>query len=87
MKDITNTKEMNYPTEITFKAIFRNRSCTMDSIRGILAEEELSAAVTSTPSSGGKFISYTTTAVFASEESLQRVCGRISSLEGYMTMF
>lgn len=80
-------KEINYPAEIIFKSIFRNRPYTMESIRNILAESLVAGEVVHKESSGGKFISYTVTAVFPSEDSLNSICSKITTLEGYMSMF
>lgn len=80
-------KEIIYPAEIIFKSIFRNRPYTQESIRNILAECLVSGDVVHKESSGGKFISYTVTAVFPSEETLNSVCSKITTLEGYMSMF
>ena len=80
-------KEINYPAEIIFKSIFRNRPYTLESIRSILAEGLIAGEVAHRESSGGKFISYTVTAVFPSEEMLNSVCSKITTLEGYMSMF
>lgn len=80
-------KEINYPAELIFKSIFRNRPFTMDSIRNILAECLVAGDVVHKESSGGKFISYTVTAVFPSEDALNSICSKITTLEGYMSMF
>lgn len=80
-------KEIIYPAEIIFKSIFRNRPYTQESIRNILSECSVAGIVVHKESSGGKFISYTVTAVFPSEETLNSVCSKITTLEGYMSMF
>lgn len=80
-------KEIIYPAEIVFKSIFRNRPYTMDSIRNILSESSVAGNVAHKESSGGKFISYTVTAVFPSEDMLNSICSKITTLEGYMSMF
>lgn len=80
-------KEIIYPAEIIFKSIFRNKPYTMDSIRNILSENSVSGNVAHKESSGGKFISYTVTAVFPSEDILNSICSKITTLEGYMSMF
>jgi len=80
-------KEINYPAEIIFKSIFRNGPYTMESIKSILSESNIKGNVTHRESSGGKFISYTITAVFPSEDILNSICSEITTLEGYMSMF
>jgi len=85
MQDITN--EITYPTEITFKAILRDSSSTLDSIKSILLEKKINGAIYTKPSSHKKFTSYTITAIFPSKECLNLVCNEITTLEGYMTMF
>lgn len=77
----------DFPTEITFKAIYRFSPHLMETLRNALHEHGLSAVVESRPSSGGKFVSYTVTAVFESEERLKAVCGVVAAIEGFMTMF
>ncbi len=80
-------KEINYPAEIIFKSIFRNSPYTMESIRNILSESSIPGEVAHRESSGGKFISYTITAVFPSEDVLYNTCSKITTLDGYMSMF
>jgi putative lipoic acid-binding regulatory protein len=80
-------KEIIYPAEIIFKAVFRNRPYTMDTIKNIISETATDGKVTSKESSGGKFISYTITATFASEDVLNATCSRIVMIEGFMSMF
>jgi putative lipoic acid-binding regulatory protein len=105
IQDITDKKAITYPTEITFKVIFRDDPSTLDSIKAILAKkyeediedkkdmedtediENINYSINTTPSRNSKFISYTITASFSSEESLNTVCNKISTLAGYMTMF
>ena len=80
-------KDIIYPAEIIFKAVFRNRPYTMDTIKNIISENTTDGRVTSKESSGGKFISYTITATFASEEILNATCSSIVTIEGFMSMF
>lgn len=82
-----NKKIIDYPAEIIFKAVFRNRPYTMESIKTILHENERRGSVTSKESSGGKFISYTITAVMDSEDQLNKICTEVTMLEGFMSMF
>ena len=84
----TTKKEIIYPAEVMFKSVFRNRPYTMDSIRNILAEHSIpEGKVTAKESSGGKFISYTITATFHSEDILNVTCTKITMIEGFMSMF
>ncbi len=82
-----NKKVIDYPAEIVFKAIYRNKPYTMDSIKTILHENERNGRVSSRESSGGKFVSYTITAVMDSEEQLNKICTEVTMLEGFMSMF
>lgn len=80
-------KEIIYPAEIIFKAVFRNMPYTMDIIKNIVSENTTDGRVTSKESSGGKFISYTVTATFGSEDVLNTTCSRILMIDGFMSMF
>jgi putative lipoic acid-binding regulatory protein len=80
-------KKIDYPSELTFKAVFRNREYTQQSLRTLLSESELEGTVTSRESRNGKFVSYTITSVFPDEETLDRLCSRISGMEGFMMLF
>lgn len=80
-------KEILYPAEIVYKAVFRNMPYTMDTIKNIIHEHADSVSVTAKESSEGKFISYTITAVFESEERLNSSCTHITTLEGFMMLF
>lgn len=83
----TQKKEIIYPAEIIYKAVFRNMPYTMETIRNIVHEHAKDGTVTSKESSGGKFISYTITAVFNSEDDLNASCTKVVMLEGFMSMF
>lgn len=83
----TSKKEILYPAEIVFKAVFRNKPYTMDTIKNVIHEHAVNGTVTSKESSGGKFISYTVTATFHSEERLNASCTQIAMIEGFMSMF
>jgi putative lipoic acid-binding regulatory protein len=83
----TTKKEILYPAEIIFKAVFRNLPYTMDTIKNIVHENAANGSVTSKESSGGKFISYTITATFHSEDNLNASCTKIAMIEGFMSMF
>jgi putative lipoic acid-binding regulatory protein len=80
-------KEIIYPAEIIFKSVFRNRPYTLDTIRNIISENTTNGSVTTRESSGGKFISYTVTATFESEDILNATCSKIVTLEGFMSLF
>ena len=80
-------KEIIYPAEIVFKAVFRNRPYILDTIKNIVSENTTDGKVTSRESSGGKFISYTITATFTSEDILNATCSSIVMIEGFMSMF
>jgi len=80
-------KEIIYPAEIIFKAVFRNAPYTIDTIRNIVHEHSTNGNVTSKESSGGKFISYTITSTFLSEELLNLACSKITMVDGFMSMF
>ena len=81
-------KKIDYPAELTVKAVFRNNNYhTRESIASLYLELELDVTIVSQESSGGKFISYTITAVYRSSDDLETACGMISALEGFMTMF
>ena len=60
----------------------------MESIKSILAEHAIpEGKVTAKESSGGKFISYTVTGIFPSEENLNTICTQITMIEGFMSLF
>lgn len=82
-----NEREIEYPAELIIKAVFRTGSHHPDSIRFILAEMDIDSTIASKESSGGRFTSYTVTAVYRSSEELDIVCRKISGLEGFMTLF
>ena len=78
-----------FPADIVFKTIIRNlpSAFTLESIKSILAERDVRAAVTMRESQNATFISYTVSARFDSSDTLLSVCAEISTLEGFMTMF
>lgn len=77
----------DFPTEIIFKAVFKNTPFVRESIAQLCAESGLDASVTERPSRHSTFISYTVRAVFPSDEVLEALCSRIGELEGFMMMF
>lgn len=76
-----------FPTEIIFKAVFRNFPFVRENILQTCAESGIDATITERASKNGTFISYTITATFPNENTLRIVCTRIGELEGFMTMF
>ncbi len=86
--NINQQKEIEFPSELTFKAIFRNNAHTGDSIRTILMEQGAAGStVSNKASSNGNFISYTITAEFPSNDILNKICSLVSGLDGFMTLF
>ena len=80
-------KKIDWPSEIIFKSVFKNKPFIMESIQTLLSENGIDAKITSKESKNSKFISYTVTAVFESDENLKSICGKIATIDGYMTMF
>lgn len=76
-----------FPTEVTFKAVFRNRPYTMETLKNLCQEAGLDAQISDRGSSKGNFISYTVTAMFPSDDVLKSLCSRIGQVEGFYTMF
>jgi hypothetical protein len=88
MNSATTEKNIpDFPCEVTFKAIFRNHLDTFSIIRSTLEISGISPEIVAHESKNGKFISYTITAVFSSDETLKLACSNISSINGFMTMF
>lgn len=77
----------DFPTEITFKAVFRERAGLLEEIVAILAEKGIEARLGEKRSAKNTFISFTVAATFPSEEMLNLVCSRIGALEGFRMMF
>lgn len=77
----------DFPTEITFKAVFRNNSSTLGVIQEILNEQGVNAEISMRESKKSTFISYTIVAVFPSEEVLQETCHAVSLVDGFFTLF
>lgn len=75
-----------FPREITFKAVFRSSDYLSESVRVLLAEHLEHFSLTEKPSGGGKFISYTISAVFDSEDRLNILTNAVSSVEGFTLM-
>ena len=76
-----------FPVEITFKVICRNMPSLNDAIRGLVDEHQVQSEIRERKSREGRFISFTITALFPSEEVLNALCSRIASLNGVLTMF
>lgn len=87
IENMENKKVIDYPAEIVFKAIYRNKPYTMDCIKTILHENERNGHVSSKESSSGKFVSYTIKAVMDSEDQLNKICTEVTMLEGFMSIF
>ncbi len=85
--DKKSTLPPDFPAEITFKAVFRERDRLREEIESILAEKGIDARLGEKRSAKNNFISFTVTATFPSEEMLQLVCSRIGALEGFRMMF
>jgi len=87
IENSSTKKEIIYPAEIVFKAVFKNAPYTMDTIKNIVHEHSVNGNVTSKESSEGKFISYTVTSTFLSEDLLNLTCTKITMVDGFMSMF
>lgn len=89
MNQLTSSEKSipDFPCEVTFKAIFRNNPDIFNIIRSTLEISGISPEITAHESKNGKFISYSITAVFSSDETLKLACSNISSINGFMTMF
>lgn len=85
--DTTLENTIDFPTECTFKAVFRSREETETSIRHLLNEKNLKGSIAGKKSKNGKFISYTVIARYDTEDQLQEICREVSALQGYMTLF
>ncbi|HQO00743.1 MAG TPA: DUF493 family protein [Spirochaetota bacterium] len=77
----------DFPTEIMFKAVFRNNAATIHVIREIMEEKGIDAEISLRESKKATFVSYTVTAVFPSEEVLQETCRALSLVDGFFTLF
>lgn len=77
----------DFPVEITFKVICRNMPDLQCMIRNLIDEHRVQPEISERESREGRFISFTITALFPSEEVLNSICSRIASLNGVLTMF
>jgi putative lipoic acid-binding regulatory protein len=77
----------DFPVEITFKVICRNMPDLRGVIRNLIDEHRVQPEISERESREGRFISFTITALFPSEEVLNNICSRIASLKGVLTMF
>ncbi len=82
-----NKKDVKYPSEVMFKAIFRNREYILESIKNILADKNIQGDVKAKESKNGKFVSYTVNGLFSSEDELNSICTSITMVDGFMSMF
>ena len=80
-------KDIEYPAEITFKAVFKSNPDSILQIELIMKEFNLEASITSKQSKNEKFISYTITSVFPSDDNLNDVCSQITSLSDFRMIF
>jgi len=80
-------RDIDYPAELVFKSVFRNRDDILGEIESSLSEIGIDATIRIRESGKSTFISYTIRAVFSSDEELKKACDRISSIEGFMMMF
>ena len=78
--------ELEFPREITFKTVFRTGHYTRESISCCLTEYSLNCEISERPSEKGNFISFTVTAHYPDETTLNDVCSAIKCLDGYMMM-
>lgn len=85
--DGTRRELPQFPTEITFKAIFQNIPMLEEMLKNTFAENNLFPAISSKQSANSRYISYTFTSVFQSEEQMNKVCREIASVRGFNTMF
>jgi len=81
------SENVEYPSEVMFKSVFRNTREVSEEITEILRKMNIDGEIYHTDSKSGKFTSYTITAVFSSHEELQDVCHQISSLKDHMMLF
>ncbi len=72
---------------LTFKSVFMNNEGTSDRIEVLMAEQGITGSITSRESRENRFISYTVTAEFKSEDILNELCTRISDLQGFIMLF
>ncbi len=87
MKHPQNERKIDYPAELTFKSVFRKGNHIINSLYEVLDSCNIKGTIAQKESSGGKFISFTLTAVFPSDEMLKNICDKIASIDGFMTMF
>ena len=78
---------IKFPAEITFKSIFYTKPFLTDTISSIINDYEEKSTVSYVESRNGKFLSITITAFFNSNENLQNLCDKISSVDGFFMMF
>jgi putative lipoic acid-binding regulatory protein len=77
----------DFPCEVTFKAVFRNRANIDHIITAALSKLDIIPVIKLSESSKGTFVSCTITAMYPSDGLLQNACSELSSIEGFMTMF
>lgn len=79
-------KQIEYPAEITFKSVFSRVEDLDAAIDAILNSRGIAGSITWAESKNGKYVSYTITAEFESEDHLQAICRNISTLTGFIMM-
>ena len=80
-------KKLDYPCELTFKTILKNSNENISNLNSIMINNKIDATITQKISSKGKFISYTITAIFPSDEILTKVSSEVASIKTFMNMF
>lgn len=87
MNNTNNQEAPEFPREITFKIVFYNEPNLIQTIKSCINETELLYELSDKISANGKFISFTVSAEFPSEEILSDLCTNLKSIEGYKMMF
>jgi putative lipoic acid-binding regulatory protein len=85
--DQKNDNTLSFPAELFLKAVYRNTPYITESVKTCLAEKCLTYNISDALSGGGKFISFTISANFDSEDYLNDVCTALKSIDGFMMMF
>lgn len=79
-------KEIAYPAEITFKAVFTHDPEVFSMVEAILASHGIDGQLTHKHSRNSSFISFTISADFKTEAQLNEVCCSISAVRGFIMM-
>ena len=86
-KNPMTEKKIQYPAEVTFKAVFKNAGDIKTHLEGLLSGRGIEASLSCRTSRNGKFASYTVTAVFSSDSELKKTCEKIAEIKDFMMMF